>query len=311
MLRLISCILLAAAALVGAAPARAGDPGSAGMLYLRTGVDARSAGMGETGVAGATDASAVYWNPALLASAPGSQVGLQHMEMYDLFRMESIFASHATPYGTFGFLVTGFYSDEIDRTELDRVGEVLGTFKPYDLVGGVAWGKAFGKVMFGASAKAVYERIDAYSGTAFAFDIGVAHDTAINGLRIGAAAQNLGTDLTLDEQPTSLPTVFRAGADWNPRFESAAWARRLDLVAEFLAPNDGSARMHGGLEVEIERRFVLRAGYRAGYDTWGETFGAGFRNDLLAVDYAWQGNHNDFEPTHRISIRFAFEHAAP
>ena len=290
--------------------AQAGDVGSAGLLFLRSGIDGRSAGMGETGVASAADASAVYWNPALLAHAEGSQIGLQHMEMYSLFRMESFYASHATPYGNFGLLLTGFYSDAIDRTETDRVGEILGTFQPYDLVGGLAWGKAFGTVMLGLTGKVVYERIDAYSGTAFAVDLGIAHDTLIEGLRIAAALQNLGTDLTLNEQATALPRIFRAGLLWNPRFESARWAQRFRLNGELLAPNDGKPKIHGGLEIELERRFVIRGGYRAGYDTWGETFGAGFRNERLAVDYAWQANSNDFEPTHRISIRFDFPHPA-
>lgn len=291
--------------------AYAGDPGSAGLLFLRSGIDGRSAGMGETGVASAADASAVYWNPALLAHAEGTQMGLQHMEMYNLFRMESVYVSHATPYGNFGMLLTGFYSDAVERTEVDRVGEVLGTFQPYDLVGGLSWGKAFGSVMLGATGKVVYERIDAYSGTAFAVDLGISHDTRIEGLRLAAAIQNLGTDLTLNEEATALPQIIRAGLLWNPRFESAAWAERFRVNAEFLAPNDGDAKLHGGLELELERRFVIRGGYRAGYDTWGETFGAGFRNERLAVDYAWQANSNDFDPTHRISIRFDFPHPTP
>lgn len=291
--------------------AQAGEPGSAGLLFLRSGIDGRSAGMGETGVASAVDASAVYWNPALLARARGSQIGLQHMEMYELFRMESFYASHATPYGSFGLLLTGFYSDQVERTEVDRVGEILGTFQPYDLVGGVAWGNVFGSVMVGLTGKVIYERIDAYSGTAFAVDLGIAHDTRIDGLRLAAVLQNLGTDLTLNEEATALPQIFRAGVLWNPRLESARWARRILLSGEFLAPNDGDAKVHGGLEFELERRFLVRGGYRAGYDTWGETFGAGFRNGLLAVDYAWQANSNDFEPTHRISLRFEFPHPAP
>jgi hypothetical protein len=307
-MRAFLSFLILASLCVVPATAGAGDPGSAGLLFLRTGVDARSAGMGETGVASATDASAVYWNPALLASAAGTQIGLQHVEMYDLFRMESAYTSHATPYGNFGLLLTGFYSDEIERTELDRVGEVLGTFQPYDLVGGLSWGRLFGTVMVGATGKVIYERIDAYSGTTWAVDLGIAHDTKIDGLRIAGAIQNLGGDLTLNEQETALPQTIRVGGLWNPRFESARWAQRLHVAADFVSPNDGQARLHTGLEVEIERRFVLRGGYRANYDTWGQTWGAGFRTELLAVDYAYQVNDNDFDPTHRISLRFNFPH---
>jgi hypothetical protein len=314
-MRRLTQFLFLAGLIFSTLPARAGDPGSAGMLFLRTGIDARSAGMGESGVALASDASAVFWNPALLARAEGSQIGLQHTEMYALFRMEALYASHATPYGNFGLLLTGFYSDEVERTETDRVGEVLGTFQPYDFVGGISWGMdfgtEFGTLMAGVTAKAVYERIDAYSGNAYAADLGVALETLVDGLRVGAAVQNLGTDLTLNEESTALPRVVRGGMAWNPRVESAPWARRAHLSADMLFPNDGDPKLHGGLELEIERRFVVRAGYRAGYDTWGETFGAGFRAGVLAVDYAWQGNDNDFDPTHRVSLRFDFPHTGP
>ena len=71
------------------------------------------------------NASAVYWNPALLAQAPGTQVGLQHMEMYDLFRMEAVYASHATPYGNFGVLVRAFtYIRELGGEGLTQATEM-------------------------------------------------------------------------------------------------------------------------------------------------------------------------------------------
>ncbi len=43
---------------------RAGEAGTAGALFLRTGLGARAAGMGEAFTAVAVDASSIYWNPA-------------------------------------------------------------------------------------------------------------------------------------------------------------------------------------------------------------------------------------------------------
>ena len=51
--------------------------------------------MGETGVAAATDVTAVHWNPANLASADGTRMAVQHSEYLGLFRRESLALSHA------------------------------------------------------------------------------------------------------------------------------------------------------------------------------------------------------------------------
>jgi hypothetical protein len=65
---------LALAALLAAAPAHAQSSlggqraGTSSGTFLRIGVGARAVAMGETFVAVANDPSAIYWNPAGLAS---------------------------------------------------------------------------------------------------------------------------------------------------------------------------------------------------------------------------------------------------
>ena len=39
---------------------------------------------------------------------------------------------------------------------------------------------------------------------------------------------------------------------------AAGTVKRLHVAADFVSPNDGQARLHTGLEVEIERLGVLR-----------------------------------------------------
>ena len=52
--------------------------GSVGMSYLKIGVDARAAAMGEAYTSLAGDAAATYWNPAGLARATANSVVLMH-----------------------------------------------------------------------------------------------------------------------------------------------------------------------------------------------------------------------------------------
>lgn len=286
--------------------AAAQDPGDAGVLSLRLGVGARSGGMGETGVAQATDATAVFWNPANLTAAEGTQVGLQHMEYFGLFRQEAFTLSHHMDFGTLGLQLSGFYSEDIDRTSLENTGQTFGTFRPYDVVAGVSYAVDFSDVTVGVTAKIVYERIDAYSASTGAFDIGVAHDTTIEGLRLAAVVQNLGNTMTLDQQEFDLPRTARVGFSYRPHLSQMPGLKRLLTAAEIVIPNDGNSRLHMGGEVRVHESFTLRAGHRFRYDTYGLTVGAGFERGRLALDYAYMDNANDFDATHRISLRIAY-----
>ena len=287
--------------------ANAGEPGDAGLLWLRFGVGARGGAMGETGVAGAVDVTAVHWNPANLAEVRGTEMAVQHAEYLGLFRRETLALSHQTRIGTFGLGVNGFYSDEIDRTEEIGGGVSAGTFRPYGAAVGLSYATTFRAVSVGVTGKFVHENIDAYSGSSFAVDIGVAHQTTIPGLRLGASWQNVGPGVTLNEEETTLPQVVRAGASYQPELAAAPWASRVQLAGEIVAPNDGNSRLHAGVEVRLHESFAVRAGHRFAYDVWGSTFGAGFRRGPLVVDYAYMDNSIDvFDTTHRISLRLQY-----
>lgn len=287
-----------------AAPVLADDPGSAGLLSMRLGIGGRSGAMGETGVAIAEDATSVFWNPANLAYAPGTQMAVQHMEYFGLFRMESLTVSHQTDYGSFGLVFSGFYSDELDRTPAQPSGVTQGTFRPYDVVAGLGYARELEQFSIGVVGKMVYQRIDAYSGSTPAFDVGVTHHAVIDGLTMAAALQNFGPDMKLNEEEFPLPQVVRLGMAYRPIQDRWPALERLLTTAEILVPNDGNSRLHAGLEVELHESFQLRGGHRFQYDTWGPTFGLGFARGSLRVDYAYMANDNDFDATHRFSLGF-------
>jgi hypothetical protein len=294
--------------------ALAGDPGSAGLLSMRLGVGARYGAMGETGVASAYDGSAIYWNPANLAYAPGTQLTLQHMEYFGgLFRKESFALGHSTDYGSFGLLFSGFYSKELDRTSDEPAGVKQGTFQPYDVVIGVGYAFQFGEIALGITGKLVYERIDLYDGSTGAVDIGVTHKASVAGLTLGAALQNMGSKMVLNQQEFDLPLLLRLGAAYGLQAAKLSSGReRLMLTGEVLVPNDGNSRLHAGAELFLHELFALRGGYRFSYDTFGATFGAGFRKDAFSLDYAYMGNRDDtFDASHRFSLSLGFGQNRP
>ena len=54
--------------------------GTSSATFLRIGVGARAVGMGETFVAVANDPSAIYWNPAGLASLQRREIAISHVQ---------------------------------------------------------------------------------------------------------------------------------------------------------------------------------------------------------------------------------------
>jgi hypothetical protein len=78
---------LALALLLGAAAPALGQgtlggqrAGTSSATFLRIGVGARAVGMGESFVAVANDPSAIYWNPAGLASLQRRELAVSHVE---------------------------------------------------------------------------------------------------------------------------------------------------------------------------------------------------------------------------------------
>jgi hypothetical protein len=284
----------------------AGNPGDAGFLSLRMGVGARNAAMGDVGVAESSGSTAMYYNPANMVYADGTELTLQHLEHFSLFRQEAAALSHQTPHGAIGLIFSGFYSESLQRTTVDRIGVDQGEFRPYQLAVGLGYAYLFHDFSVGLVGKFLYERIDAYGASGLALDLGISHRTEIPGLTLAAAIANLGGQMTLKEEPYDLPLTTRLGASYTPQVEGEGFAQNLTVAADLVLPNDGNGRLHTGAEVRLHQDFTLRAGYRFNYDTYGLTAGLGYRKGSLALDYAFMDNGNNLEDNHRISLTFAF-----
>ncbi len=285
------------------AVAYAGNPGDAGLLSLRLGLGAREAGMGEAGVAASTGAAAVWWNPANnVFSDLDTELVLQTQRYVDLFDQHAAAVAHRAGSGVLGFMFTGFYSDEIQRYGTEPVGVPEGTFKPYDVAFGVSYAHPLGKdFAVGATVKMVYERIDMYSDTGLALDLGITHRAVIQGLMFAATVTNLGGQMNLRDQPFDLPRTFRVGAAYTP--QGAGLNGKLTLAGDVVMPNDTNEKAHVGAEYRLIPELALRVGTRVNYESQGMTAGAGFRAGRLGVDYAYSDWTNDFADGHKFSLR--------
>ncbi|MGD8426442.1 MAG: type IX secretion system outer membrane channel protein PorV [Balneolaceae bacterium] len=116
--------------------------------FLQIEPDSRAAGMGNTGVAIADNASAVFWNPAGLAFQTGNQVSITHSEWLpqfnaDLFYDYLVGKYYVKDIGTFGAHITYLNLGKQARTS--ETGDVIGHFNSYEFAIGVSYGLKLNK----------------------------------------------------------------------------------------------------------------------------------------------------------------------
>jgi hypothetical protein len=284
---------------------QAGEPGSAGVPFLRLGLGARASAMGEAYCAVAEDASSVFFNPGAMPAVLGTHLSLVHNEYFQSLRFEQAAVTHETKWGTFGFMFTGLYMDDMERRD-DAPSQVpLGTFGSYDVAVAVAYGRYIvPNVAVGISIKPVYERIDELSASGLAFDAGVYHVSRIPGVKLAATVANLGTPMKYEVQEFALPRYARLGASYEREVPSIDG--RVLFTFDAMFPNDDGVREHFGGEYSYRRMVSLRAGYKAGYDSQGATFGFGVVYHEMGLDYAFLPVSNDLGDSHRFGLNFSF-----
>jgi hypothetical protein len=257
---------------------------------------ARHAAMGNSTGSTAGDLFSLYSNPAGILSVDHFSVGFSHSEWIADYRSEYAGLVYHPSDFAIGLSVNYGTVGDIERRS-GPTQEPEGYFDLNDLVAGLTMARAFSpQLRLGLSAKLVYEKIDIYSSTGFAFDFGFQYLVSSQ-LTLGASFANLGTKLKLDEEEYDLPRILRAGASY--------------LIADFLIsgdmiyPTDDDPHFHVGGEYNFNRMFYLRSGFQSGYDEKDISFGLGVNHRGINLDYAYIPFKSDLGDTHRISFTYS------
>jgi len=329
-----SCALAALATLgafVVARPARAQGTlggqraGTSSATFLRIGVGARAVGMGETFVAVANDPSAIFWNPAGLASLQRRELAVSHVEW-----PADIAYEHLTlilPSRRFGGSVAfqfGVLSTDIqETTELQPFGTGR-TFSYSDVLAGVAFSRRWtDKLLIGTGVKWLREDLGSQVGgpttSAVLFDVGSIYYLGLGSVRIATSLSNFGSSLrpsgeyhspydgsTAQFDAFDPPLVFRYGFAFEPVENDAM---RLTTAFEANQPADNELLFKAGGEWLYHGMFALRGGYNFRADALKLSAGAGFTTEFGAtrgqLDYAFtDGGY--LGSVHRLSLGVRF-----
>ena len=314
--------------------------GTASAQFLKIGIGARPAAMGEAYAALANDASALYWNPAGLTQLRQRSLAVSHTEWFAGIAHD--FIGIVLPYGSsaaFGLSVITLNTGE---QEVTTVRQPEGTGINYD-VSDIAIGLTYARSLtdrFSAAITVKYVRQNAYneSASAVAFDLGTMLDTGYRGLKVGMCMSNFGgsmqldgrdliastdldreitgnynTDARLKTEPWPLPLNFRVGLAMDLVGDSRTFlpmdSHRLTLAIDGNHPNDNEERVNFGVEYAWREIFFARAGYKSNYDVEDWTYGFGLKLDVgstnLNFDYALV-DFKDLGKVSRFSLGFDF-----
>ena len=306
--------------------------------FLEIGVGSRAIGMGGAFVATANDVSALYWNPAGIAKMRNGQVILMHTNWLADIQFE--FAGVVVPLGSFGSIgaaITSLNSGEMKIRNIeypDGTGEIFST---NDLAIAVSYARSLtDRFSIGFNVKYINQRIWHETATGFGLDFGTLFVTGFNGLRIGAALSNFGTDMSMQGKDVLVfhdldPTILGNNERIPANLKTESWPlpinfqfglamemfqtmnNRLTLAVDALHPYDNQESLNVGGEYAFRDMLFFRAGYRDLFLKDGEqsfTFGAGianrfFGNVNIQFDYAYT-DFGRLENTQQFSLMITF-----
>jgi long-subunit fatty acid transport protein len=287
--------------------------------------------MGESFVAVANDASALYWNPAGLVQFGENQIIASHTEYVVDIRHDYFGAVyHISDQDAVG---ASFSSLHMDDMEITTEAQPHGTGR-YFTFGDIGIGLSYARLMtdqfsFGATVRYVEETMDVLKMRSVMVDLGTFYWTGIGTTRFAVAISNFGSDVkpkgtateysgtqVSDFQSFSLPTLFKLGFALDPITDEN---QKLTTSIQLNHPNDNAENFRLGAEYSYQNTFFLRAGVKRtigqpllGEDATSEesfSAGAGVRLQVgftsAYADYAYS-SFSRLGSVHRISVAFSY-----
>ncbi len=232
--------------------------------FLRNDASARAAAMGGAFVTVMDDASAVYYNPAMVTTVDSTQVAFSFQK--NLLDINSGYATYATTFEGIGKVAIGVdYTSNGTFERTDKMGRDLGEFGANDMALSLVWGNQLGEgFSAGLTAKGIYSNIDEYNSFALALDGGLFWQDTSRRIQAGLAIQNLGSQVSsYGLENETLPLDLRFGISHQPRglplLIALNFSRLFDQPGENFFSRFSSFSIGG--EFRISQPLRLRFGY--------------------------------------------------
>ena len=276
-----------------------------GFSFLKIGVDARAAAMGDAYSSIASDAAATYWNPAGLARSNSPSVVLMHNAW--LLDINHEFAAVQLFQGKNNIAVS-LNMVSIDDIELreTNTSQPDGSSTSNNTTIGISYARMLKKdICFGIQWKYLYEKYYLVSSYGFAFDIGMIKENIFPCVNWGVSLHNIGKMSKLDRESTPLPIFIRTGVNYILPW--VVFVNNPIIAADLLYVVDDVLHVNFGTELTVISKLNLRLGYIIGNESYSFTSGFGINFNRFHFSYAFVPFRYDFGQSHRISVLIHFQ----
>ena len=285
--------------------------------FLKIGVGARAAGLGDSFIAISDDASSLYWNPAGMAQFSKNEIIISHnVWVADISHDFLGVVYHLDSDNSFGASLTAVTMDDMPvTTEFAPFG--TGEYFGYtDIAVAISYSrKMTEQFSFGGNVKYVEETLDKLKMRGIMLDLGTYYRTGLGSTRFAVTVTNFGGELAPDGEVTLIgnrevsewqsfapPTVFRIGFAFEPLENEE---HRLTTSIQLNHPNDNSENIGLGAEYAWQKMFFLRGGYKFNVDEQNLSFGLGLEVPISIAEFSFDYSYTNFErlgSSHRFSI---------
>ncbi len=258
--------------------------GTSGAQFLKIGVGARAASLGGAFVANASDASALYWNPAAISRFGASSLIMSYTDWF--VDVSNNFVGFVAPMGSQGAVGISATYLGMGRMLVTTVDDPEGTndfhFSAYSMAAGLTYARNMtDRLQLGVTFKYIREAIWDMTANGFAVDVGTLYHTGFRSLRFAMVIQNFGPSMmfhgghlyekisrygnekirtTYEMQASSypLPITFRMGAAYDLMDSQLG---KMTMEVDGVHWNDNFEQGNFGFEYIWNKLFALRAGY--------------------------------------------------
>lgn len=269
----------------------ANGPGTTTASFLKIGVGARAAAMGEAFTALASDGTSLYWNPAGLTQLKTKEISATYNSWFEEIKQGYLSLTFPSARGTMGLGTN--YVDMGKLEGRDVEGNPTGDFTASDIHIFVGYARKLKKSSWGLTVGWLQDVIKEDKKNTFLTNIGFLYPVS-DRFTLGVVAQNIGSKLGSDP----LPLTFKVGAATN--------LKALTLAVDIAKPQDNEIYYGLGAEWWLRNALALRIGYKTNQDIGkGITAGIGLKIGKTSIDYAYVP-YGDLGVTQRISLAIKF-----
>ena len=275
--------------------------GTASVLLLRFNPAPRASGLSGAFSGLADDENSIFFNPAGLANVGSGTVALNHTQWFEDIKIDNFLFAYKIS-NEFGIAASFEYMWMPSIQGRDADGNLTSSFDVSSYVAHIASSYKFPKgFSIGIGIKYFQDKLSEFSTSGFGFDFGLLWKTALKGLSVGLAAQNMGGQVTYDIEKQDIPMVYRGGISY--KLQPVELLFSLDAIKSL----DRDLDIALGSEYVIADQFVLRIGNVFNKNSlFTPSFGAGFIiKDQYELNYTF-ANYSDIGSVHRAGFTFRF-----